>query len=34
MRNQTVVKGIKDVWILKYHVIIPVIVTAVGACVC
>lgn len=34
MRTQTVAKAIKDVWILKYHVIIPIITTIVGIFLC
>lgn len=34
MRAQTVANNIKDIWILKYHIIIPIIVTGVGTFVC
>lgn len=34
MRVQVVAKNIKDAWILKYHVIIPIIVAGVGIFAC
>lgn len=34
MRTQKIAKSIKDIWSLKYHVIIPIIVDVVGIYVC
>ena len=34
MRTQKIAKNIKDIWSLKYHVLIPIIVDVVGIYVC